>query len=63
MEKNPKIAIVPDGKYASFEAGQRLIIESFNGDSFAVKDPRTGQILFCLVSGCAHLSGREWILE
>ena len=61
--KNPKFAIAPKGKYHAVESGVKYPILKFDGNSFEIKHPSADMILFCLVSGCSHLDGKNWILR
>jgi hypothetical protein len=69
--KTPTIAIVPEdviNETSGFKSGDEFHIEMFNNDrhckSFIIKSPKTGNSLFCLTKGCAHLpKDKNWILK
>jgi hypothetical protein len=61
----PTIAIVPEGfkdDKSYLKAGDVLKITEFRKHGFSAKH-RIGGIYSCLIQGCAHLNGLEWILK
>jgi hypothetical protein len=58
-------AIAPPGKYNSAEAGKKYKILEICSDktAFCINIRSSGYDNLCLLKGCSHLNGKNWIIE
>lgn len=61
--KKGSIVIAPEGCESYLTPGKEYILERGGFTNFVIKADDDGDELYCLLEGCNHLGGGDWIIK